>query len=89
MLPGKQLTALPPTHEIFRQPKLIEMVKARPALAAKNGNQTEMAPVLQGIEVNGSLAVIYSPYDCSAGWERAIAPYPPSGMNRRTPPPSA
>ncbi|MDB6153188.1 MAG: hypothetical protein JWL90_1641 [Chthoniobacteraceae bacterium] len=75
VLPGKPLVQLPPTHEIFHQPKLIEAVRARPALAAKNGNQSEMAPVLQGIELNGSLSVIYSPYDCSAGWERAVAPY--------------
>ena len=26
-------------------------------------------------ELNGALAVIYSPHDLSAGWERAIAPY--------------
>jgi hypothetical protein len=75
VLPGKQLVPLPPNHEIFHQPKIVEVVKARPALAAKNGNQTDIAPVLQGIDLNGSLAVIYSPYDCSAGWERAIAPY--------------
>lgn len=75
VLPGRNLTPLPPNHEIFRQPKALESVKARPALAAKSGNQTDIAPVLQGIDVNGSLAVIYSPYDCSAGWERAIAPY--------------
>ena len=40
VLPGRQLTLLPPTHEIFRQPKVLDMVKARPALAARNGSQT-------------------------------------------------
>jgi hypothetical protein len=75
VLPGKQLAPLPANHEIFRQPKSCETVKARPALAAKNGNQIDIAPVLQGVELNGALSVIYSPYDCSAGWERAIAPY--------------
>lgn len=75
VLPGKALAPLPANHEIFRQPKSCEVVKARPALAAKNGNQIDMAPVLQGVELNGALSVIYSPYDCSAGWERAIAPY--------------
>ena len=34
-----------------------------------------MSPELYGIDLNGSLAVIYSPHDLSAGWERAIAPY--------------
>ena len=51
------------------------MVKARPALAAHSGNQVEVAPEMYGIDLNGSLAVIYSPHDLSSGWERAIAPY--------------
>ena len=35
----------------------------------------ELPPELYGIELIGTLNVIYSPYDLSAGWERAIAPY--------------
>jgi hypothetical protein len=50
-------------------------VKARPALAARHNNQSELPPELDGIDINGTLGVIYSPYDLSAGWERAIAPY--------------
>jgi hypothetical protein len=34
-----------------------------------------MTPELYGIDMNGSLAVIYTPNDLSAGWERATAPY--------------
>ncbi len=75
VLPGRKLEALPAGHEIFRQPKGIELVKARPALAAKRGNQIEMPPELFGVEMNGVLSVIYTPNDVSAGWERAIAPY--------------
>ncbi len=75
ILPGKKLEALPPGHEIFRHPKSIETVKARPALAAKRGNQIDIAPELFGVELNGVLSVIYTPNDVSAGWERAIAPY--------------
>jgi hypothetical protein len=75
VLPGKALTPVPVSHEIFRQPKGVETVKARPALAAKRNGQLELAPELLGIDINGSLGVIYSPNDLSAGWERAIAPY--------------
>ena len=75
VLPGKQLQPLPAAHELFRQPKGIESVKARPALAAKKGNAIAVAPELLGIEINGTLSVIYSPNDLSSGWERAIAPY--------------
>ena len=75
VLPGHSLEALPANHAIFKQPETIGLVKARPALAARSGNQIEMAPEMYGMDINGSLAVIYSPHDLSSGWERAIAPY--------------
>ena len=75
VLPGRQLAALPADHPIFKQPETIGTVKARPALAARSNNRIEMAPELYGIDLNGSLAVIYSPHDLSTGWERALAPY--------------
>ena len=51
--------------EIFRQPKSLQTVKARPALAAKRGNQIDVPPELLGVETNGALAVIYTPNDLS------------------------
>ncbi len=75
VLPGMELAALPANHPIFKQPQVIGQVKARPALAVHSGNQIEVSPEMYGIEVKGSLAVIYSPHDLSTGWERAIAPY--------------
>jgi hypothetical protein len=75
VLPSVALTQLPPDHAIFKRPLNLTLVKARPALAIKNGNQTEEAPQLFGMDVNGSLGVIYSPNDLSAGWERAVDPY--------------
>ena len=50
-------------------------MKARRALAVQHDNKIDQPPELYGIELNGTLNVIYSPYDLSAGWERAIAPY--------------
>lgn len=75
VLPGRELVALPPEHALFRQPQPVPVVKARPALAARRDNKIEMTPELFGVELDGALAVIYSPHDLSAGWERAIAPY--------------
>ena len=75
VLPGKTLTALPAGHEIFTKPLNAAVVKARPALAVRRDNQIEMAPELFGIELNGTLSVIYTPNDLSAGWENALAPY--------------
>ena len=39
------------------------------------GGKTTIAPNLLGIEVNGQLAVIYSPYGMCGGWEMAQNPY--------------
>lgn len=75
VLPDSKLNPLVPNHSIFNQPAKLTLVKARPSLAAKSENKTEMPPELFGIELNGSLAVIYSPHDLSTGWERAISPY--------------
>ncbi len=75
VLPGKTLAALPAGHEIFTKPLNAGVVKARPALAVQHENQIEMAPEMFGIELNGTLSVIYTPNDLSAGWENALAPY--------------
>jgi hypothetical protein len=75
VLPNESLTLLPPGHVLFHRPLDLTSVKARPPLAVRHGNQTDLAPEMYGIDVNGSLGVIYSPNDLSAGWERALAPY--------------
>jgi len=75
VLPGRQLQLIPQDHVLFSEPANVRIVKARGALAVKRDNKLEMAPELYGMEINGTLSVIYSPYDLSAGWERAIAPY--------------
>ena len=75
LLPNKQLIQIPQGHELFRQPRNVSTVKARPALAAARGNQLQQPPELYGVEVNGALAIIYTPNDWSAGWEKADAPY--------------
>lgn len=75
VLPGRTLQPLPKNHSLYREPQTLNTVKARNALAVQRGNQPDVAPELFGIELNGTLQVIYCPYDLSAGWERAIAPY--------------
>ena len=75
VLPGRELRAIPKNHALFSEPQDAHAMKARNALAVQRGNQTTVAPEIYGIELNGTLNVIYSPYDLSAGWERAIAPY--------------
>jgi hypothetical protein len=75
ILPGRPLVALPPDHPLFQQPLNATAARVRPALAARRNQQREQRPEMYGVELNGSLSVIYSPFDLSAGWERALAPY--------------
>ena len=45
-----------------------------PALAAQIGSPTAM-PRLEGVEIEGHLAVIYSPFGLAGGWEMSQNPY--------------
>lgn len=74
IFPGRQLVALDLEDPLLNHPKQVQSAKVRPALQAVTG-QSEQAPALHAIELNGTYAVIYSPHDLSAGWERANAPY--------------
>jgi hypothetical protein len=75
VLPGKELKPVEKSSFLYRVPNAISSVKYRPALAVMKGNELVGAPELESIELNGSLAVVYSPRDMSAGWVRGIAPY--------------
>lgn len=75
VFPQSPLVAFQPGSPVFNTPRQIGAARIRPALAAIRGNQVEIPPELLGIEIDGGVAVVYSPYDLGAGWERAIAPY--------------
>jgi hypothetical protein len=77
VLPGKKLETIPLDHELFSS-KIgndIRRVKRR-TQDAGNPNATltstvlEAPPVLEGITIDGRLAVIYSKYDISCALER-------------------
>lgn len=79
MFPDQPLQRIPVQHRLFRDQQgfghQIKTVKRR--TAAANGkrpklesNMVEAEPFLEGIEINGRLAVIYSRYDISCALER-------------------
>jgi hypothetical protein len=76
-LKGLELKPLPAGHPIYQFPNAIKGVLPRPSLARdlKISAQSQIPPRLEGISVNGNLAVIYSPYGLSCGWELAHCPY--------------
>jgi hypothetical protein len=75
VLPEENLKLIDLDSFIFRFPNNIKYIEVRPALARKMNEQKKIKPHLEGIWMNGNLAVIYSPFDLSGGWELAQAPY--------------
>lgn len=56
-------------------PNNINTISVRPALAKKLNVSGSISPYLYGIMINGTYAIIYSPYGLSCGWELAECPY--------------
>ena len=75
VLPGMPLQALAKDHAIFSLPNRITELAVTPALAAQQQNRATLEPRLLGIELDGHLAVIYSPFGLAGGWELSQNPY--------------
>ncbi|RMD77800.1 MAG: DUF4159 domain-containing protein, partial [Lentisphaerae bacterium] len=75
MFPERTLKQVPLDHIIFNFPNKITEVSPSPALARSLKASSKIAPHLEAIEIDGRLAVIYSPYGLSCGWEMAQCPY--------------
>jgi hypothetical protein len=74
-LPGQSLKPIPLTSGLFSIPNKIVKLGVTPAMATQVGNRSTIEPALLGLEVEGHLAVIYSPYGLAGGWELAQNPY--------------
>ena len=77
LYPGKKLERIPVSHELFtekigRDIKLLRRRTAEGGENASGGNFTVRSaePILEGIELDGRYAVIYSKYDISCALER-------------------
>ena len=68
VLPDSPLAVLPPDCPIYQVPHTITAVEYTPIVQAQAGHVT--APLLEGITLDGQLAVIYSPLGLSNGWEQ-------------------
>lgn len=80
-LGGKPLSRVPPTHEMFH-PTLghdIRTVKRRVLAPGTEGGAIQAQdvagePFLEGIEIDGRYAIVYSKYDISCALERQATP---------------
>lgn len=76
MFPDEKLERIPPDHELFSEAigRKLDRLKIRRQVpgartAALQNRTEEVPPVLEGIEIDGRLAVIYSRYDISCALE--------------------
>lgn len=76
-LPGAQFVRLPPTHPLFTPDfggfDLAEVTLRDPQLRSGDdplkAKLTKIKPLLEGVEIDGRLAVVLSPYDLSCAME--------------------
>ncbi|MFA5044109.1 MAG: DUF4159 domain-containing protein [Kiritimatiellia bacterium] len=75
VFPDRSFSPLPADSPLFALPNQIKVLGVTPGLSSQLGGKTTIAPNVLGMEVNGHLAVIYSPYGMCGGWEMAQNPY--------------
>lgn len=68
VLPEAEFKTLPAGHSLYQLPFAISNVDYTPLVKAQQPRLN--VPVLEGVEVNGQLAVLYSPLGLASGWEQ-------------------
>ena len=68
VFPGKSLEKLPPDHPLYHCHNDIREVDYTPRVREDYGPFT--SPELEGVTIDGRLAVIYSKFDLGNGWEQ-------------------
>jgi hypothetical protein len=74
LFPGSPLKLVPAGSPVFRSPNDVQRIGITPVLQQDLG-QPVIAPRLEGLDVNGHCAVIYSPFGMAGGWEMSQSPY--------------
>ena len=73
-LPGKPLQPATQTSTLYQFPHAITTLSVTPTLARDLG-KTAMPPMLEGITIDGNIAVVYSRLGLAGGWEMCQSPY--------------
>ena len=73
VLPGEHLQQLPPDHPLYHVHYDVERVQYTPRTYEDFGQLS--GPTLEGMTLDGRLAVVYSRFDLGNGWEQFPHPY--------------
>ncbi len=74
VLPGQSLRAVPSDSPLFRHPNDIRQLAVTPAMMEESGSAT-ISPRIEGVQLDGAYAVLYSPLGMAGGWELSPSPY--------------
>ncbi len=74
VFPSSPLQRIAPNNSLFRIPNDVRTVGVTPTLAADLGKNAT-TPRLEGVDMEGHFAVIYSPLGLAGGWEMSQSPY--------------
>lgn len=74
VLPTNPLKPIPNDSAVFSYPYEIKTLGVTPTLARDLG-KTAVPPVLEGVEIDGNVVVVYSRFGLSGGWEMSQSPY--------------
>ncbi len=73
VLPSTPLNQIPLSHEVFSSLFQIREITYTPIVQFQHPDKN--LPELEGVEINGKLAVLYSRYDLGNGWEGEPRPF--------------
>ena len=74
-LPGLKLQRIPANHAVYSIHHKVGSVNHTQAAVVQHKLANPGAPALEGIEIDGQLAVVYSHLDLGCGWELKPHPY--------------
>ena len=74
LFPDKPLKPVPPESSLFHIPNDVQSLGVTPLLQQDEGKAV-IRPRLEAVELNGHLAVVYSPLGLAGGWEMSQSPY--------------
>jgi len=74
VMPSNRLRVLSPSSTVFATPHQIKTLGVTPTLSQDLGNSA-VPPMLEGVEVEGNIVVVYSRFGLAGGWEMSQSPY--------------
>ena len=73
-LPDSPLRTIRETSRMFNYPYELRTLGVTPTLAQDLGRNA-IPPMIEGVEIDGNLAVVYSRFGMAGGWEMSQSPY--------------